>query len=104
MARPKGMWSDKAFRDALRIAVNRRLGPGGEKKLAAMADKLVDEALAGDVRAIREVADRLDGRPHQSVDVVTTADPSGEHLAALRATMSARQAMPSDDDTPGTTH
>ena len=69
-----------------------------------MADKLVGAAMDGDVRAIREIADRLDGRPHQSVDVVTTAGPSGEHLAALRATMAARQTMPSDDDTPETTH
>lgn len=69
-----------------------------------MADKLVGAAMDGDVRAIREIADRLDGRPHQSVDVLTTTDLAGEHLWAMKAAMSARQTMTSDDDTPDTTH
>jgi len=38
------------------------------RKLRQMAEKLVDLAIQGDVGAIREVADRIDGKPTQAVE------------------------------------
>ena len=66
MARPKGAWSDKKFRDALNLAVTEE-GPGGVRKIRLIADKLVEAAMNGDVQAIKEVGDRLDGKPAQAI-------------------------------------
>lgn len=66
--RPKGAWSDKAWRDAIRVAVNRaHSDPKKGKKLAALADALVDAGLEGDVPALREIGDRLDGKVPQAL-------------------------------------
>lgn len=64
--RPRGAWSEKQFRDALRLAVNED-APDGRKKLRVIAEQLVAAAAGGDVTAIREVADRLDGKPAQAI-------------------------------------
>lgn len=66
---PKGAKSDKLIRDALMIAVNREyMGPNGKtKKLTIIADKLVDLAMEGEIAAIKEVADRIDGKPPQAL-------------------------------------
>lgn len=68
---PKNRWSDKAWRDAIRVAVMRNAEDGG-KKLAKLADTLVSAGLAGDVTALKEIGDRLDGKPNQTQDVVVT--------------------------------
>ena len=39
------------------------------KALRLLARRLVDRALGGDVAAMREIGDRLDGRPSQSLDI-----------------------------------
>jgi hypothetical protein len=57
----------QSFADALRLALKER-AEGGGLKLRAVATALVDKAMAGDVGAIREIADRLDGRPKSAVD------------------------------------
>lgn len=67
--RPRGAWKDKAWRDALRIAV---LRPANEEvkpktKLDAIAMALVGTAKAGDISAIKEIGDRLDGKPAQAI-------------------------------------
>lgn len=68
MGRPKGAWSDKAWRDAIRVAVNRpHDDPKRGKKLAALADALVTAGMAGDVPALKEIGDRLDGKVTQPV-------------------------------------
>ena len=50
----------------LRIAINEATEEGGTK-LRAVADALVEKAMAGDVPAIKEVADRIDGKVPQAV-------------------------------------
>jgi hypothetical protein len=65
-----GPKSDKIWADAVRRAVNRRLEgkEGNPKKLESLADKVVEAGLSGDMQAIREIGDRLDGKPHQAID------------------------------------
>ena len=46
------------------------------KRLHAMAEKLYEKAAEGDLAAIKEVGDRLDGRPTQQID--QTTEHSGE--------------------------
>lgn len=70
MANPRGQQRDKPFRDALRMAVAD--AEGDFRKLRRIADALIDRAAAGQVDAIREVADRLDGK------VTTTVASDGE--------------------------
>lgn len=43
------------------------------KKLRKLADAIVDKALDGDVSALKEIGDRLDGKPHQSVSATVDA-------------------------------
>lgn len=65
---PGGKPKDKAFADAVRVAVNREASDG-RKKLNVLADKLVDFALAGEGWAMQQIADRLDGKPAQESTV-----------------------------------
>lgn len=72
---PKGAKSDKLWRDALMRAVKREVDKGGKtKRLEVLADKLVEEGMAGNVAAIKEIGDRLDGRPAQAVEMSGTLD------------------------------
>jgi hypothetical protein len=74
MAAP-GPKSDKIWADAVRRAVLRRLEneEGKPQKIERLADNLVEWALEGKMDAVIEIANRLDGRPHQSV-----GGPNGE--------------------------
>lgn len=66
MARPVGSPNkDKPFRDALRIAI--AAADDNPRQLRKLAEKLYDKAEEGDVQAIREVADRLDGKVAQAI-------------------------------------
>ena len=64
--RPKGAWSEKKFRDALNCAVTEQT-KDGQRKLRVIAERLVEAAINGDIPAIKEVADRLDGKPAQAI-------------------------------------
>jgi ribosomal protein L17 len=50
-----------------REAIDRALAQGDGKKLRSIADKLIDLAAEGDMAAIRELGDRLDGKPAQAI-------------------------------------
>jgi hypothetical protein len=58
--------------DALRVAVSRE-DVDGRKKLARLADRCVEAALGGDMAAMKEIGDRLDGKPRQSMDMTAVA-------------------------------
>ena len=66
---PRGPYIDKPFRDALRLAVKRpeNAAVKGKTKLDKIAAALVEEAVNGDVPAIKEIGDRLDGKVPQAV-------------------------------------
>ena len=72
---------DKPFRDALLIEINDAV-EGGHKACRRLARTLVERGLTGDVAAIREIADRTDGKPSQ--DLAIKQDVSAEFLSALR--------------------
>lgn len=57
---------EKSFANMLRIAINEAAEDGGTK-LRKVADALVEKAMSGDVQAIKEVADRIDGKVPQGV-------------------------------------
>lgn len=65
-----GRKAEKPFRDALRI----QLKEAGEdhKALRLIAAKLIDMAASGDMQAIKELADRTDGKSVQQVDADIT--------------------------------
>lgn len=66
MARPKGAVNkDKPFRDALRMTI----AEAGDDlpALRRIALALVEKAASGDVQAIKEIGDRLDGKVAQAV-------------------------------------
>lgn len=69
MANPRGQQRDKPFRDALRM----ELAAAGEdhKAMRKIARNLIEAASnAGDkdmLAAIREIADRMDGKPAQAI-------------------------------------
>ena len=64
----KGRKPDKLMRDALILALMREAEDDAGavvQKLHVIAGKLVEKAMAGDIQAIKEVCDRVDGRPTQ---------------------------------------
>ena len=65
--RPKGSPNkDRPFREALRLELG---GDANQRKLRKIARGLIDKAGEGDVAAIKQIADRLDGKPAQAVEM-----------------------------------
>lgn len=58
---------EKSFANMLNIAIKEATSDGSTTKLRAVAEALVNAAMAGDIHAIKEVADRLDGKVPQGV-------------------------------------
>lgn len=76
-----GPKSDKHWSDALRRAVNREsAGKGSPKWLEVIANRCVAEAADGDLQAMREIGDRLDGKPKQSTE---HSGPDGAAIPAV---------------------
>ena len=66
-----GKGRNKIWSDAIRKAVNELRENGDDPKkvkaLGLLANKLVSKALEGEMAALKEIGDRLEGRPSQSV-------------------------------------
>ena len=74
---PGGRPKDKPFADALRMEI--KAAGEDHKALRRVARTLIELAEQGDIRAIRELADRLDGKPMQAVEAdVGVSDPLTE--------------------------
>lgn len=58
---------EKSFANMLNIAIKEAVEGKEHTKLRAVADALVEKAMSGDVTAIKEVADRLDGKVPQGI-------------------------------------
>lgn len=68
----------KDWADALRRAVHREsAGKGSPKWLEVIADRCVSAAADGDLTAMKELGDRLDGKPKQATEV---SGPDGEAI------------------------
>lgn len=68
MANPNGRPpKERCFANMLRIAINEAVEKGGGTKLRAVAEALVEKGMTGDVAAIKEIADRLDGKVPQAI-------------------------------------
>jgi len=64
MGRPLGSLNrEKPFNDVLRIALKAR-----PDSLRRIVDRLIDGVEEGNLQYVREIADRLDGRPPPSID------------------------------------
>lgn len=61
--------SAKVWRDALDRALTKRIGPNEDspRRLEAVAEACVAAAISGDVMAIREIGDRIDGKSAQQI-------------------------------------
>lgn len=70
----------KKWADALHKALTRCECDGVKagEALAKIAEVVVLRAIAGDKDAWQEIANRLDGKPHQSMDVAYTEVPAEE--------------------------
>jgi hypothetical protein len=68
--------SEKTFANMLRVAIKQAHDENGDK-LRAVAEALVTKALTGDVSAIKEIADRLDGKVPQALIGDDEHDPIG---------------------------
>lgn len=58
---------ERSFANMLNIAIREASEKGGTK-LREVADALIQKAVAGDVQAIKEIADRLDGKVPQQLN------------------------------------
>src|SRR5262245_18536067 len=69
MANPtsRGQQRDKPFRDALRMEIAAAQDDSDSRSLRRIARQLLGVAASGDVQAIKEVADRLDGKVPQGI-------------------------------------
>ena len=81
---PKGRTPSAKFVNMLNVA----LKDGDGKRLRRIADQLVRQAESGEPWAIKEVADRLDGKPQQTVDMNvehkrTSADWARDELVGI---------------------
>ncbi len=61
---------DKPFKDAL--AMELKAAGDDHKALRRIAKSLIEQAQAGDIQAIKEVANRLDGMPLQQSELEVT--------------------------------
>ena len=81
-----GKQNDRPWTEALRVTVN-HLDAKGKRRLLRIAERTVRMAEAGDISAIKEIGDRLEGKPAQE-SVVTfekrdASDWSRDELVAL---------------------
>jgi ribosomal protein L17 len=65
---PKGNKNSSLNNRLWAETIKRAVTQSDGKKLRAIADKLIERAADGDIQAIKEIGDRLDGKPVQSVD------------------------------------
>lgn len=78
MAAPKGNTNAtraRQWRDALDYALNNYIGCKKGMALREIAKTLISKAIEGDMTAIREIGDRLDGKAHQTLEA-TIRNPS----------------------------
>ena len=74
---------DKLWRDAVHCAVKRQAADGRGTHLEALADTLVACALEGDIGAMQEIGNRLDGKSAQELNATVRDDFFIQRLRAI---------------------
>jgi len=99
----RGPKVDKIWSDALRLAALRidEEDPQGRSYLHKAAEACVTAAAEGKMDAIKEIGDRLDGKPHQSSDNRTTIE-AGDTLTSLLARIADQRNLITKRDDAGT--
>lgn len=88
---------DKPFAEALRMEIAE--AGTDHKRLRGIARKLLEKAEEGDLQAIQQVADRLDGKPVQESEVTVHRDVTELTDAEIAARIAElRGAIASDGD------
>ena len=67
IANPTGINRRKPWADAVRIVMNEVDPETQRPRLLLLAERLFTEALAGEMAAIKEIGDRMDGKPGKAV-------------------------------------
>jgi hypothetical protein len=67
IANPTGINRRKPWADAIRIVMSEDDPKTHRPRLLLLAERLFAQAMAGDMAAIKEIGDRLDGKPAQGV-------------------------------------
>ena len=67
-----GFKTDKVWTDNIRIAAFKADKRGGPKAIRRAAEKLVSMAIAGDIQAMKEMGNRLEGMPAQALAIDTS--------------------------------
>lgn len=78
----------KIWTDAIKRALARRAEDQG-RDLNRLADTLLDKCLEGDLAALKELGDRLEGKPAQAL----VGDPD---LPAIQHSLTVRRVKPGD--------
>jgi hypothetical protein len=93
---PRGQQRDRLYREALRL----ELAAAGEdlKKLREIAKVHIDMAAAGDMQAIKELADRLDGKPTQLLEHDSPDTPIIQFVRQIVHVTKTREELEADQD------
>ena len=67
VANPTGINRKTPWADAVRVIMNEDDPETQRPRLLLLAERLFAEAMAGDMVAIKEIGDRLDGKPAQAL-------------------------------------
>jgi len=83
MANPTGKngREQKPWADAIRRALARREQTGSGADLNKLADQLIDKAADGDMTALKEIGDRMDGKAAQALTV--SGDPDAPMVTRI---------------------
>jgi hypothetical protein len=71
---PRGQQRDKLYREALRLELADMSEGVDLKKLREIARAHIERAASGDMQAIKELRDTLDGRPAQAIEHIEQSD------------------------------
>lgn len=69
MGAPKGNTNSSKSNRLWGDTIRRAAAQGNAERLRRIAEKLLEKAEKGDMAAIKELGDRLDGKPNQQVEV-----------------------------------
>jgi cytochrome c553 len=87
---------DKPWAEALRRVCYDDTAEG-KRRLVRLAEKCVAMAEAGDMQALKEIGDRLDGKPHQTSDMTITRTVARELSDDELADIAAGDSEPTHD-------